>query len=283
MRANSEQIQSCDHFDELLRLTYEEFVQGIPNRPEEWVRRRFAVYGIFPKLGWGLLQFAYNQALTLDDPTPLLEAGWRFTRCAHGTYGHDDEMSFQAGSQDYCRLIFPALFTLLQDDRYVRSAFHAQRKMSKGGYPAFTHGVNVLVTLLNPEWPHAEKALARARSFTQSKSGKVIDKNFIGIFLGCLERDEAKVADSITGFHQTYYRTDWGRYKPDTLTLLMKALLNFVAPYAPGAAARLPAFLFTEKESGLFHKLDAAKQHFDGQSRAFAAPLEFLNPLTFEP
>jgi hypothetical protein len=276
---DSEPIRSFEHFDQLLDLEYERFVQGIPDRSDEWVRRRFSVYGIFPQRGWELLQFAYKQALASDDAAPLLEATWRFTRCAHAAYGHDDEMTIGAGGYDHCRLVFPALFTLLQDDRYLRSAFHDRRLMSKGGYPAYVHGVNVLVSLLNRGWTHTEKSLERARRFMQAKSAKHIDKHFVGIFLGCLDRDASLVASSITGLHAGYDRSDWGRHKPGTLSLLMKSLLDFAGDYVPMVATTLPGRLFTAKEIGLFQKLDAARVHFDARSRGFAPPLEFLNPL----
>lgn len=273
-------FSSLAEFDAALLDEYTRFRHLLSDQSESAVQRRFAQYGIFPKLGWALIGVGETQALSAQDPGVLYATIAKFIKCAHHCWGPADEAGIHHGGYDFCTLVQPALYSALLGRTYLASAFHGGRPLSRNGYGAYLHAANLMVCLENEAWPFREQAVTKARAFTAAKSPSKIDKAFVGFFIGVLDRDRAAIAAALSECARGYLKSDWGRHKPWTKATFIQAMVTYAGFHVSGPVdAATHRALVSEDKLALW---SAMSENLDGYARTphrFAEPLGFLNDL----
>lgn len=275
-------VSSLGQFDQLLCEEYVKFLEMFPEKPIDFVQRRFSRLGIFPRLGWSLIEFGESAALSRNDPELLIGTLYRFQKCSHACWGHADERGLHASGYDFCSLVVPALYSSLLGQSYIRAAFPSTRKMSEASYPAYMHAANIMVCIEHKQWPHAEKSKDRARSFVAAKGSKKVDKSFVSYFLGILDSDGEAAARALVDFNKGYERSGWGKYKPGTRSTFIQALAAYASYYLDSSAIRNALQdLFPDQQLKLWEKFYELRDDFGERSQLFQPPLDFLNDLSF--
>lgn len=266
-------------FDAALLDSYLQMRQLLPGEDEAVVQRRFAQYGVFPKLGWPLIAEGEAQALAAQDPGLLHGTLLRFLKCAHHCWGVADESGLHWGGADFCATVVHSLHSAALGGDYIAAVFHRARPMSKTGHAPLVHAANLMLSLQCRDWPHCQAALTRAQAFV-AKRMPGADQAFVAFFLALLDQDRTRVADSLLAFADHYGRSDWGRHKPDTQAALIQGMLAFAQRHAPAAVdADLQRRLASAERIALWAALADSLQALQRTPHRFAAPLDFLNPL----
>lgn len=280
--ATRDEISSLGQFDQLLREEYVRFVEMFPEKPIDFVQRRFSRLGIFPRLGWRLIEFGESAALSKNDPELLIGTLYRFQKCAHACWGHADERGLHSSGYDFCTLVVPALYSSLLGKSYISAAFPSTRKMSKASYPGYMHAANIMVCIEHKLWPHAEKSKDRARSFVAAKSTRKVDKSFVEYFLGILDGDGEAAARALVDFNKGYERSDWGKYKPGTRSTFTHSLAAYAGYHMDSSAIkRVLQDLFSDQQLELWERFHQLCDSLDDSYQLFQAPLDFLNDMSF--
>lgn len=274
-------ISSIEDFDKLLFDEYAKFVGYFPDKPESFIQRRFAQVGIFPDLGWALIEAGETQALSSKNPAFLYAMMSRFTKCAHGWMGHADERGLHGGGYDFCSLVVTSLYSAILGKSYISSIFHCNRKMSVTGYGAYKHAANLMICLECNDWQYKEKSITKAHSFVSAKSNSKIDKAFVGFFLGLLVNDREQVRQSLIYFSEGYLKSDWGKYKPFTKSTFIHALITYSKWYMVNPIdVEAHRALISNDRFELWQEFQILHSQFENQPHQFTAQLSFLNDLT---
>lgn len=225
-------FQSIEAIEEALAQGYRGTLALLPDLPREEVQRRFEAHHVWPRLGWGLIAVGVSQFEATDDPRPLCNALHKFVALSYGRCEFDAE-GIGAGGHDYCGLV-PNIGYVAALKRFdlVGGLFSMARPPSRRGYPSYRHAANLLVGLVNPEWPHREATRSDVERYSASKSPGKVDKAFVGFFgslaFGTPPRAELHVLESM------YCRSNWGQYKPYSKPVFLAGLLSLADHYRPG-------------------------------------------------
>jgi hypothetical protein len=277
-----EKISSLEQFDQLLSEEYRKFVTMFPEKPTSFVQRRFSQCGIFPKPGWGLIEYGESAALSGNDPELLYGALCRFQRCAHAQWGHPDERGLHSGGYDFCTLVVPALYSSLLGKSYLEAAFPSTRTMSKASHPAYMHTANIMLCIDHEQWSHAEKAKDRARSFVAAKSTSKVDGSFVTYFLSILNGDAEAAARALVDFSKGYERSDWGKHKPGTRATFVQSLVTYAGYYTDSSAIKnVLQDLLSDQQLELWDRFYVLRDSFSETDQLFHSPLDFLNDMSF--
>lgn len=274
-------VSSLAGFDAALLHEYAQFRSLLPAEPDPVVQRRFAQYGVFPKLGWALIGVGEQEALAAEDPSLLHATLTRFLKCAHHCWGPTDETGLHWGGQDFSALVVPALYSAPLGRAYAAAAFHGGRPMSRTGHGASVHAANLMVCLECPAWPQRAKAVARAEAFVSARSRPQADQAFVRFFLAILAQDAPAVAEALGAFADAYGRSDWGRHKPWTAPVFLQGLITYASRHlaSPVDAATHGALVSADR-IWLWAAMDRSLDQLALAPHRFAGPLDFLNDLS---
>jgi len=277
-----DEISSLGQFDQLLCEEYVKFTEMFPGKPIDFIQRRFSRLGIFPRLGWSLIEFGESAALSKNDPELLIGTLYRFQKCAHACWGHADERGLHSSGYDFCTLVVPALYSSLLGKSYINAAFPSTRKMSEASFPGYMHAANIMVCIEHKQWPHAENSKDRARSFVAAKSPRKVDKAFVNYFLSILDGNAEAAARALVDFNKGYERSDWGKYKPGTRSTFIQSLVTYAGYYLDSSAIKHALQdLLPDQQLKLWEKFHEVCDAFNERSQLFQAPLDFLNDMSF--
>lgn len=274
-------LSTLADFDAALLAEYASFRRLLPEAPVAAVQRRFAQYGVFPKLGWGLIAAGERQALADDNPGVLHATLTRFLHCAHHCWGPTDESGLHWGGQDHCALVVPALHGAPLGSPYLAEAFHARRPLAKMGAAPLVQAANLMVSIECPDWRHRAQAQAQAERFLAGRRRAAADDAWVRFFAAVLAQDGMAAGAALTAFAAAYPVSDWGRHKPGTASTFIAALFAY-------ADARLPqpldehtrTALLPPEVRRLWSGLQASLESLNAAPYRFAEPLDFLNDLT---
>jgi len=244
------------------------------------VQKRFAQYGVFPKLGWALIGTGEAQALAANDPAVLYDTITRFVQCAHACWGNPDADGIHWGGYDYCSIVTHSLYSALLGRTYLSTAFRCNRPISKNGYGAYKHAANLMVCLECGTWKHREKAIEQAQSFVAAKRTSKAEKAFISFFLAVLADDTPQVLLAVIEFADGYLTSDWGRHKPLTKPTFVQAMLVFARLYLTTPVdEQAHRTLISNDRFALWQEYDRRLAEFLLTPHQFSGPLDFLNDL----
>lgn len=275
-------VSSVADFDRLLLDEYDRFVGLFPEQPVSFIQRRFAQYGLFPKLGWALLGVGEAEALSHESPAVLYGTLSRFIKCAHGCWGPTDEQGLHWGGYDFSSLVVPSLYSALLGKDYIASIFHGKRSMSTKGYGAYKHAANLMICLDCQTWPFKEKVIASARTFVSSNSKSKTDRAFVGFFIGVLTCDRTVIAETLSTISDGYLNSDWGRNKPLTKFMFLQAMIAYAQFYLVDPVdPETHRSLVSSDRMALWREFAHHLSAFQRTPHQFLGPLSFLNDVTF--
>jgi hypothetical protein len=265
-------------FDAALLAKYRESEVALQQFPLLERQQRFAEYSLFPHLGWGLVGALEVEAARAKDPGVLAAGLSRFVKCAHAVWGRADAEGLHPGGYDYCTLVVTAIYSSLLGPKYASQEFHAGRLLSRNGYPAYRHAANLMVCFENAGWAHRSQAEAAGRKFVQSKSASAVDSAFVETLLSALEGNRGNAHAAMARFADGYLKSDWGRQKPFTKSVFMRALATYCGRRLGGEALEVEGIAPNPPEgptpwNGLRDLRDAGRL----SEYQFVEPLEFLN------
>jgi hypothetical protein len=157
----------------------------------------------------------------------LAEGLHKFVACQHFSDNRFDSRGLHPDGYDYSQLVDAAIFaSAIGRFDLVNAAFHAGRPLSAHGFPPMKHAANLLVSLLNPDWPCTQTGLERASAFIGDKSGPVIAKAFVGFFRALATNDGPAAVQALEKIDQQYCRSDWGRHLPFRKPVFLYGLVS---------------------------------------------------------
>jgi hypothetical protein len=135
-----------------------------------------------------------------------------------------------------------------------------------------------MVCLECPAWKHRDKAVNQANAFVLSKSGTKIDKAFVSVFLGILADDTAQALMALREFSAGYVKSDWGKYKPQTQSTFIHALLVFAKSYLTTPVdENSHRALIGDERLMLWREYEVRLAEFTRSPHQFTGALSFLN------
>jgi hypothetical protein len=212
----AETFASLEALEQAVLEKYREWATLLAGKPEEVIHESFCAHALWPHLGWAFVAVAVQAIEEANDIPGLAEGLHKFLACYYFSQNRFDSRGLHPSSgYDYSQLVDVAVFaSAIARFDLVNTAFHAGRPLSAHGFPPRKHAANLLVSLLNPDWPWARTGLERADTFIGGKSGPVIAKAFVGFFRALAINDAPAAVQALERIDQQYCRSDWGRHLP---------------------------------------------------------------------
>jgi hypothetical protein len=233
---------------------------------------------LFP-YAWSLLAAGIAQAEASGDARVLHEALTKLVNLQFRSDLQVDANGIQISSgADYSTLVSSTVYAAAGHRmELIRRCFSADRPLSKTGSPVNKAAANLLVFLVNPQWKHAEKGLAQARRFVESKAS-IADRAFVGYFLAMATKEDDDGPKALDEFAALYLKSDWGRYAAFTKPLFLHGLVSLARAFRPGmVTASARDALLGEKWTGLFNRCEEFMLAHPATEAAFTGELAFLN------
>lgn len=274
-------LSSIADFDSALLNEYSRFRSLFPDEGDAFVQRRFAQYGVFPKLGWALIGVGEAEALAAKDPSILYATITRFLKCAHHCWGPTDQTGLHFGGYDFCALVMHSLYSALLGNAYIASTFHCGRLISRNGNGAHVHAANLMVCIECPTWPFRARAVTLAEAFVASKNRAKTDKAFVSFFVAVLAEDRRAVAEALAAFSDGYGRSDWGRHKPWTGATFIQSMITYARSHVAEAVNdQTHRALLSEDRIQLWSAMSRTLDRLALVPHRFPEPLGFLDDLS---
>ena len=219
-----------------------------------------------------------SEASRTNDPLVLAGGLARFLKCAHSAWGREDAKGRYSGGYDYCSLVSTAMYSAPLGPRYICTHFHAERSFSTRGHPVYRHAANLLVKLENPEWRYGDKARTAGAKFVESKSATIVDAAFVATLLATLEGNRERADAALIRFADGYLKSDWGRHKPFTKGVFVRAIASYCGSKLGGeplaATGRMPG---SPDGDAIWDRLRELREGALLTEYRFPSPLEFLD------